>query len=234
MKKIIPLFILASALLITACSSGPKKDKASALDPLWQGDGKSYSAKKFTKARAWAPGHYVVTGNLVDGRKDSVARFLVVRKEGGGWLFETTSTNREGKVSGMQMLITGYERAVNTGKTDQIKVLRMKLLQEDGNVQELEETQIMLYNMVLQSTWSKLFNVDTSFGNGGPVTVPAGTFASTSTAKAELKILFKTFKSTSWLHPDVPVNGVVRSASDDGKNITELISFGFDGKPIIK
>lgn len=234
MKKIIPLFILASALIITACSSGPKKDKPSALDPLWQGDGKSYSAKRFTKVKAWAPGQYVVTGNLVDGRKESVGRFLVVRKERGGWVFETTSTNREGKVSGMQMLITGYERAVNTGKTDQIKVIWMKMLQEDGTSIDLEETQIMIYNMALQSTWSKLINVDTSFKNGGPVTVPAGTFASTSTATAEMKILFKTFKSTSWLHPDVPVNGVVRSASDDGKNVTELISFGFDGKPIIK
>ncbi len=234
MKKIIPLFILASALIITACSSAPKKDKPSALDALWQGDGKTYAAKRFTKVRGWAAGQYVVTGNLVDGKKDSVGRFLVVRKEGGGWVFETTSTNREGKLTGMQMLITGYERAVNTGKTDQIKVIWMKLLQEDGTSIDLEETQIMVYNMVLQSTWSKLFNIQSSFGKGGPVTVPAGTFASTSTANAEIKIIFKTFKSTSWLHPDVPVNGVVRSASDDGKSVTELISFGYNGKPIIK
>ena len=108
------------------------------------------------------------------------------------------------------------------------------MLQEDGTVINLEEAQIMIYNMALQSTWSKLINVDTSFKQGGPITVPAGTFASTSTAKAEVKILFKTFKSTTWLHPDVPVNGVVRSASDDGKNVTELISFGFNGKPLIK
>lgn len=234
MKRIIPLFILASALIITACSSGPKKDSPSALDALWQGDGKNYSAKRFTKVKAWAAGQYVVAGNLVDGRKESVGRFLVVRKESGGWVFETTSTNRQGKVTGMQMLITGYERAVNTGKTDQIKVIWMKMLQEDGTVINLEEAQIMIYNMALQSTWSKLINVDTSFKQGGPITVPAGTFASTSTAKAEVKILFKTFKSTTWLHPDVPVNGVVRSASDDGKNVTELISFGFNGKPLIK
>jgi hypothetical protein len=45
---------------------------------------------------------------------------LVVGKKSGGWIFESTSTNREGKVTGMQMLITGYEKAVNTGKTDQI------------------------------------------------------------------------------------------------------------------
>jgi hypothetical protein len=110
----------------------------------------------------------------------------------------------------------------------------MKLLQEDGTVQQLEEARIMVYNFALQSTWSKLVNVNTSFKNGGPVTVPAGTFTSTSITNAEVKILFKTFKSTSWLQPDVPVNGVVRTFSEDGENITELISFGYNGKPIIK
>ena len=234
MKKVLPFLLLISAILITSCSSGPKKDSPSALDPLWQGAGKAYKAKKFYKVRKWAPGQYVVVGNKVDGVKESVSRMLVVGKKSGGWIFETTSTNREGKVTGMQMLITGYERAVNTGKTDQIKVVWMKMLQEDGTVQKLEETQIMVYNFALQSTWSKLINVNTRFKNGGSVTVPAGTFASTSTANAEVKILFKTFKSTSWLHPDVPVNGVVRTSSEDGENVTELISFGYNGKPIIK
>ena len=234
MKKVLPFLLLISAILITSCSSGPKKDSPSALDPLWQGNGKAYNAKRFYKVRRWAPGQYVVVGNKVDGVKESVSRMLVVGKKSGGWIFETTSTNREGKVTGMQMLITGYERAVNTGKTDQIKVLWMKLLQEDGTVQQLEEAQIMVYNFALQSTWSKLVNVNTSFKNGGPVTVPAGKFASTSTAKSEVKILFKTFKSTTWLHPDVPVNGVVRTSSEDGENVTELISFGYNGKPIIK
>ena len=36
------------------------------------------------------------------------------------------------------------------------------------------------------------------------------------------------------MHPDIRVNGVVKSASDDNKNISELIDFGFNGKPVIQ
>lgn len=234
MKKLVIFLVLIPAFFIVSCSSGSKKDSPSPFDAQWQNTGKVYKGKKFKQVMTWAPGQYVVSGNIIDGKKDSISRFLVVGKEKGGWVFETTSTSLEGKLTGMQMLITGYERAVNTGETDEIKVVWMKMLQEDGTVQQMDETLIMVNNFALKSTWSKLINVNASFGDGGAVTVPAGTFASTSKAKTKVKVFFKTFETTTWLHADVPVNGLVKAASDDGKNITELISFGYNGKPIIK
>jgi len=59
--------------------------------------------------------------------------------------------------------------------------------------------------------------------------VPAGTFAATNRVEAEATFLGKTYRSTVWHHSAVPINGMVKSVSDDGKNQTVLLGFGLRG-----
>ncbi len=230
MKQILAVFVLTAALAVTACSSSSKK--AGPLDAEWQGKGKSFSNKKFTRPMKWVPGQYVVMGTINDGDKESITKSLVVRKESGGWVYETITTNEDKEVTGMQMLVNGMESAIAKGDASQIKVSWVKLLQKDGTVQKIEGDALVMYNMILQTTWNNLIITGAKYTAGGAVKVPAGNFAGTTKVHTAVKILFTTFEGDSYLHPDVPVNGVVKTVADDVT--TELIDFGFNGKPLIQ
>lgn len=230
MNKILTVLALITALALSGCSS--TSVKTSPLDAEWQGKGKSFSNKKFTKPMKWAAGQYVVMGTINDGDKESITRSLVAGKESGGWVFETTTTNEDKEVTGMQMLIKGFETAVAKSDTSQIKVIWIKMLQKDGKVEKIEGEGLMLYNMMLQSTWNNVIISGTKYTAGGAVKVPAGNFAGTTKVHTAVKILFTTFEGDSYMHPDVPINGVVKTVADD--IVTELIDFGFNGKAVIK
>lgn len=230
MKKVFGIIAVAAAFTMLGCSSA--STKTSPLDGQWQGKGKSFSYKKFVKPMKWAAGQYVITGTIKDGEKESVNKILIVGKENGGWIFETITTNADNEITGMQMLIQGYESAIAKNDASQIKVEWIKILQKDGTIQKTEGDGMMIYNMMLKSTWNNVIMSANNSTSGGAITVPAGTFAGTTQIATSVKILFSTINQTSYLHPDIPVNGVVKSISDD--TITELIDFGFNGKATIK
>lgn len=230
MSKIFKISALVIALSLSGCSSASKK--SGPLDSFWQNKGKTYSSKRFTKPKRWAPGQYVVMGTIDDGDKTSVTKSLVVRKEGSGWVYETITTNEDNEVSGMQMLIKGYEQALARKDTSKISVVWIKVLSKDGNVNKVEGEALMVYNMILKSTWANMIVAGAKSSSGGAINVPAGNFAGTTKIHTSVKILFSTFEGDSWMHPDVPVNGVVKTVNDDV--VTELLEFGFNGKPTIQ
>ena len=229
MNKLFTILTIATALSLSGCSSSSKK--TGPFDGEWQGKGKSFKNKKFIKAMKWTPGQYVVTGTINDGDRESITKSLVVRKESGGWVFETVTTNEDKEVTGMQMLVKGMDSAIAKNDPSKIKVDWVKLLQKDGTVQKIEGDAMMFYNAILQSTWNNLL-IDGTSTAGGAVKVPAGNFAGTTKIHTAVKVVFVTVEVDSYLHPDVPVNGVVKTVSDDV--VTELIDFGFNGKAVIQ
>lgn len=232
MKKITVLALLAAGIALGGCSSGG--GKSSALDARWTGAGRSVAYKRFTAPMKWAPGQYVVMGNLYNGKRMSINRYTVVRKEAGGWVFESIDTNDKGVQGGMQMLIKGYERAIATHDPSQIDLVWVKMLQEDGTIQMMEGEALMIYRMTLKSTWEKIILANDSYSKAGAVTVPAGTFAGTTTITATTKILFKSLTQVSYLHPDVPIHGMVKATDEKGSVYAELLDYGFNGKPVIQ
>jgi hypothetical protein len=232
MKKVLTVFALITALALTGCSSSQKK--AGPLDGYWQGKGKSVSYKKFTSPMKWAPGHYVVMGNLDDGDRTSVSKITIVRKEQGGWVFESINTDEKGKVTGMQSLIKGYEQAMAKKDPSKISAVWAKVLQEDGTVQLIEKEAMVFFSMGLKASWDKLIISGQSTTKSGAVSVPAGNFAGATAMKTTVTILFSSITSTSYFHPDVPVNGMIKSADEDGKVLSELLDYGFNGKAVIK
>lgn len=232
MNKVLAVLTLAAALAFSGCSSASKK--AGPFDSMIKSGNNSFASKKFTKPMKWAPGQYVVMGTMDDGEIESVTRSLIVGKEAGGWIFETTTTNDDSEVTGMQMLIKGMDTAIAKGDPAQIKVIWVKMLQADGTVNKIEGEALTMYNMMLQSTWYNIIISGTKYTAGGAVKVPAGNFAGTTKVHTSVKVLFTTIEGDSFLHPDVPVNGVVKSVTDDEDEATVLIDFGFNGKPVIK
>lgn len=229
MNKVLTILALTAALTLSGCSGSQKK--AGPFDSMIKNGNKTFASKKFTKPKPWAPGQYIVIGTLDDGEIESVTKTTIVRKEAGGWVFETVTTDDDGKSTGMQMLVKGMDTAIAKNDASKIKVLWIKMLQNDGTVQKVEGDAMMFYNAILQTTWNSLLIAGTSTA-GGAVKVPAGSFAGTTKMHTAVKIVFVTVEGDSYLHPDVPINGVVKTVSDD--SVTELIDFGFNGKAVIQ
>jgi hypothetical protein len=219
-------FMLLAGTALSVSAAGKET-----LDKYWVESGKSYPAgKEFKKPTAWAPGQYVITGSKSKGKITSVTRMLLVRKENGGWVIETTDTDKKGAVTVSQMLLMGYDEAIKNGDTSKFSLGWMKNKDKDGVIQVIEGDQLAFFNVFAKSTYDKLLvNIET-VKDGGTVTVPAGIFAATNSQRASVKIIGMTIETDSWFHSAVPVNGMVKSVTTDGKSETVLISFGFDGK----
>jgi hypothetical protein len=207
---------------------------AKSLDSYWADSGKSFpAAGQFSKPQAWAPGQYVVTGTTVKGKRDSVATTLVVRKEEGGWVIESVGVDKKGKESVSQMLLAGFDTAMTTGDASKIELVWMKTLDKDGKISVIEGPAIAMIKGLMKSTWEKLVVKVEAPTEGGAVKVPAGGFAGTSHIKSTSKVMGQTIEAETWFNSAVPVNGMVKTATTDGKTVTELLAFGTDGKPRI-
>ena len=228
MKKVPALVLILSFVAFAAYPQS--KD----LDALWTVSSKTYpSAGKFSTPKPWAPGQYVVVGQLSKGKRESITTTLVVAKVGNGWVIENVSVDKSGKESVMQMLLGNYDAAMKTGDASQIELVWIKTLEKDGSVSKTEGQALVLMKAMMKSAYEKMIVNLSEYIDGGSVQVPAGTFSGTTVVNAKTKILGKTIESESWFHPAVPVNGMVRSKSKDEKSVSELISFGFNGKPRI-
>ncbi|MBN1500317.1 MAG: hypothetical protein JW982_09180 [Spirochaetes bacterium] len=232
MKKLSLIAVIILGLAVVSCSSASKKP--SPLEGQWQQKNKTIAYKKFSKAGKWTPGQYVVTGNYNKGKKDSISKTTVVRKEKNGWVIETISTSKDGKITGSQMLISGYENAVKTGDGSKISLVWIKTMGEDGKVNMMEGESLAVYNVMMKSTYEGLVIKANSYVKAEAVSVPAGNFQGSTKITSSVKILFKTYKATTYLHPDVPVNGVIKTVSEDGEVLSELLDYGFDGKAVIQ
>ena len=73
-----------------------------------------------------------------------------------------------------------------------------------------------------------IVNVENS-SDGGNVRVPAGIFNGCSKVKTEVSILGSKTVADSYYHKEVPISGLIKSVSDDGKSTTELLDFGKSG-----
>ncbi len=224
------ILIVTAAFLFAGC--GPK------ADPVMVGKVNNYfaatSTKTYTGSGKYKPmplavGQFVTHGNTEDDGKRSVSRTAIVGKEGRGWILETYSINEHSE-SITQMLIVGLENVHTAQGLDNLDILWVKIKDENGQIQTIEGPPLMMaksfYKSALQS-----FDISTitNQASGADITVPAGTFKKTFSADAEMSVMGMTFRSTSWFHEKVPVNGMVRSITDGGKMTSELLDFGKTG-----
>ena len=207
------------------------------IDPLLQSklhlyfsksSGKSYNAgAKFIKPMPYAVGQYVVHG-MTNGEKKSLVKTSIVGQESGGWIVESYSLS-ESQESTSQMLITGLERVAASGNVDDLDIVWVKVKQKDGKI-EMIEGPVLSITKGLYRKGLMGFNVKLNqTAEGGNVSVNAGTFAGTVKTRSEVSFLGSTYVSDNWYHSEVPINGLVKSVSDDGKYTMELLDFGTYG-----
>ncbi len=224
---------LAGAAFMSFASTQAQAASQS-FDSYWNQAGKSYPAgPQFKKPMPWLAGQYVVVGTTTNGVHKSVSKTILVRQEQGGWVIETSTLSGNGEEKVTQMLITGFDQAMATGDTSGLDLVWIKTLKKDGGVTTTQGAQLGFMKGLYKSAYENLVTQASSAADGGSVAVPAGSFAGTSTIKTTMKVMISTIEMQTWLHPAVPINGMVKSMTTDGKTVVELLSFGTNGVPRI-
>ena len=166
-------------------------------------------------------------------------RTTIVRKEKAGWVYETINISKKGKTGGMQMLVEGFEEAAANKDKFALNIVWLKILAEDGSIQSIEGDQLAIINSFYRSQIysqeiEKYAVSDQIYEKSGAVAVPAGTFSGTTAIKTETKSMLGSTKYGIFMHPDVPINGMVQAKDEKGNVLLELLDYGTNGKPTIQ
>ncbi len=224
-------WILATALVLNLLV--PVRAGAAPLDRYWTESGIDIPASTpFHRPRTWETGDWVLTGTSAQGKRDSISKTLVVRHEEEGWVIEIETLDKSGKETVTQVLVTGMDAAL-AGNPPKVGFLWMKTLNADGRVDKLEGPMMAVFGTLMKSTYEKLVTILPAYVEGGTVSVPAGRFHGTNYVRTKVRMLGMQVETESWFHEAVPVNGLVRTRTTDGKTLTELLSFGTGGTPRI-
>lgn len=229
-------FLLAILLLSSASSRrvpAPAPIPAPAASPLesyWKLGKKKYPAgKDFHCAKAWAPGQFVLEGETVDGNREAVNGFLILEQTAGGWIVEVSNVDDTGATHVIQVLIAGVEGAIAANDLSLLRLVWVKSRGKDGKVNLIQGLPLELGSALARPVKEKIVVNLANPSRGGRVSVPAGAFADTSLGVIKSRELFSSSETKAWYNAAVPINGLVKSVSGDGKRVTELIAFGFNG-----
>jgi hypothetical protein len=226
MKK--SLFVSCVLLLALSCGSSVNPQLKAKIDSYnTAGTADFGKSGKFMRPMDLAVGQYVIVRNNNDG-DISITKTSIVGKEQGGFILE--NYNLTGSSEGVvQMLVTGMDRAARSGNAGDIDIVWIKIKGEDGNIQTFEGPMMsMVKSLYTKSIPNVAVNMQ-SAKVAQLIRVPAGAFSGTYEVKTEVTMLGRKYKTTSWFHTSVPINGMVKSVSEDGKNIQELVKFGMKG-----
>jgi len=138
----------------------------------------------------------------------------------GLWVYEIV-TYEKGKANALQLVYRGLEKVVETGRSDAAELVEFWTMDQNGELSRLDGA----LAGSLASGYSRSLTPagGTSLVAGGSVTVPYGTFASTwlgTDAKS---------KSQAWVHSGAPFFHLVKSVSDNGATVMELMDGASSG-----
>ena len=164
---------------------------------------------------------YKLTGS---NERPGFATYKVVGRQGEAFWVETTVTTYSGKHE-TRMLIDFGDRT----DPEKFKVHAVKMRTNDKPV-EIPPGTMQLMQAMWKPTLS-FFVVDWSASAPREnASATAGQFAGCYKRRLDIAVGPYQQKTDAWIHPAVPINGIVRSATV-GKNpsISELIAFGNQG-----
>jgi hypothetical protein len=182
----------------------------------------------------WAPGQYVVEGESIEGRHDNVTKFLLVRREKGGWVVEIETASRRGSHL-YQALVSGVDEAIADEDASRLRLLWARSAAKDGGIVTTQKRLALeLIGQAVRPAAARLLANIKGHRSGGAVMVPAASFADTSLNVIQTRGVFGSSENSYWYNQNVPINGLVRYNSDVGRRTIELLAFGFNGVPKMK
>jgi hypothetical protein len=223
------LSAIITAFSIVACVTATNPELVEKIDHGFSRSNTNVytSAKPFKHPQPYQVGQYIVTG-VTQGSEKSVSKMALVGREEGGWIIETHSITPSSE-SISQMLVKGMESVYNTGTIDQLEIVWVKIQSNGEHIQTLQGPLLNMTKGLYKQSLEGLESEATFTPQAGPIRVPAGLFENTAKADAEVSFMGKSYQSTSWYHPAVPINGMVKSVSTSDGTVMELLDFGLSG-----
>ncbi len=225
------IVIVLLALLLSSCAGmmpEPNPAYISRIDSYFtQAKSKTYGdSGKFTAPVPYKVGQYVTQGITGQGER-SISTMAIVGQEFGGWIIETRSlTPTADSIS--QMLIKGLDTAMKTNSIKDIDIVWLKTKADNQPVQTIDGAMLSMAESFVKPALEGLLITTSALQDGGSQQVPAGTFKGATASRSEVSFLGKKYISDVWLHPAVPLNGMVKSVANTGQTI-ELLDFGMKG-----
>jgi len=158
-----------------------------------------------------------------DKGQPSIHTYKIVGESGGAYWFEVVNETYVGRTV-TKMLIFFGDRA--NPATMEIRSVKMK--DKDGRISEFDGPMISL----MKSMWQGSLSMLTVSWQGlaqEDAAVVAGTFAGCYKTRTDANFGPFHAAATTWSHPSVPINGLVKSVGVDHPNSMELIAFSDTG-----
>ena len=220
--------VLAVALTVGTLACGPSIDPAAKADidrrvALFAPTPNTFPAMPAFAPRPLAVGQWVQSKLVDDKGRPSIMTLKIVGADGDAFWVENVNESYMGKTV-TKMLVFFGDRA-NPSTMD---IRQVKMKDKDGHVNQFDGPMISLMKSMWQGTLSTL----TVTWQGLPqedVTVIAGSFGGCFKARTEASFGPFHAAATSWSHPGVPINGLVKSVGIDNPNTIELVAFGDSG-----
>lgn len=222
----ITVAVAGLALLIGAgCTPKSKPENVSEINRIYKQakNGRFGTTGRGLRFLPYRKGHFVRTVT-VDGDKRSVSTITVADKQGDtvALLIESLTPAARGE---SLLYVKGLDKARRMQDASQVEIVKIRIRDEEGEVNELSGMQLKL----MSSLYRKQLPINSVQGQirySGAVTVPAGRFASTMRVKSKVRVLGSVYTATGYYHTAVPINGMVKSISED--TVVELLDFGYN------
>jgi hypothetical protein len=161
--------------------------------------------------------------DLGDGQKTELTYKIVGEEEGAHWLEIVRGPAGAGTV--IQLLVKVPNR--NDPNSLEIKAARIRM--PNGHVRDIRGKMLEPTSEGYKRSLADIFLPALAGAPQEDVTVPAGVFRGCfkTLQKAETKDGSSSYNA--WVHPTVPISGVVRSEEVGSKSKTELVAYGSTG-----
>jgi hypothetical protein len=227
MKK--PGLFLAMVLLggvLSAC--GPSIDSAAKADidkriAAMVPSGAGFNAPAGLSPKPLVVGQWTQHKMVSEKGQPSLLTYKIVGQDGDAFWVEVANESYYGKTVTKLLLYMGDR---SNPSTMQIRAVKMK--DKNGRVTELEGPMIQLMRSMYQSS----VNMLVVSWQGLPqenVNVTAGAFAACFKAMTDASWGVWRSSATSWMHPGVPISGLVKSVGISQPTTMELVGFGESG-----
>ena len=161
--------------------------------------------------------------DMDDGTNTEVTYKIVAEEQGAYWLEIVRGAANAGTV--MQLLISVKDRTDPSSLTLTAAKIRMP----NGHVRELRDEMLQPTAAGYRKALSDIFVPGLAGATQEDVTVPAGKFLGAYKRLQKVEMSKASSEQNVWIHPAVPISGVVKSEEVAKPNKTTLIAYGTSG-----
>lgn len=218
--------MVALCLSAVACSPSVNQAYKSSIDQrvaALHPSGQRYEAPSAPDPMPLAVGQWSRYKLVDNDGQPGFLTYSIVGEEGGAWWLEMVNESYTGRLVTLMLVDLGDRKDPST-----VDVKKFKQKNDDDSVTEFPDAMLGL----MKSMWGPLTEtlvIDWQDKPQEAADVPAGTFDACYKVQGTVSFAGKSWTSTGWSHPAVPINGAVKSRGVDNPSQMDLVEFGVTG-----